>query len=205
MTASTESTDGRRLKGERRRRSIIDATLRVVERDGVAGVSHRTVAREAGVPPASIAYYFDGIDELLVAALLESVETLIEEMDRLTDTVDGDDQHWPSAVARLLASMVNEYRGRTIAEYELYLLAARRPALRPAARRWIEAASGYVNDGEGGDPTAVKALFSAIDGMLMHALIADEPPGPEEFEPTLSYLMHPVRYLRHVGELPEPD
>ncbi len=198
MTASTSTVDGRKLKGERRRRAIVDATLRVVERDGVAGVSHRNIAREAAVPAASISYYFGGIDELLVATLLESVETLIGELNRLADTVTGGDAHQPAAVARLLADMVREHRGRTIAEYELYLLAARRPALRPAARRWIEAASGYVDD-DVGDPAVASALFAAIDGMLLHALIADEPPGAEEFEPTLSYLMRPIRHLRRIG------
>ncbi|MBA8827354.1 DNA-binding transcriptional regulator YbjK [Saccharopolyspora lacisalsi] len=191
------TVDGRRIKGERRRRAIVDATLRIVERDGVAGVSHRNIAREAGVPAASIAYYFGSIDELLVATLLESVETLIGELNRLADTVNGGDAHRPAAVARLLADMVREHRGRTIAEYELYLLAARRPALRPAARRWIEAASGYVDDGSG-DPAVANALFAAIDGMLLHALIADEPPGPEDFEPTLSCLMRPIRHLHRI-------
>ncbi|WP_083792889.1 TetR/AcrR family transcriptional regulator [Kribbella flavida] len=63
-------TDGRKLKGERRRQELIEATLRVVARDGVSGVSHRTVAREAGRPATAAAYYFSGIDGLLLQALL---------------------------------------------------------------------------------------------------------------------------------------
>ncbi len=180
--------DGRRVKGERRKRAIIDAALRVVERDGVAGVSHRSVAREAGVPAASIAYYFDTIDDLLVATLLDSVDAIIAELDRRTRGVGTDERRWRSAVAGLLASQVSEHRGRTIAEYELYLLAARRPALRPAARRWIEAASGYVTV-EGRDPVAARTLFAAIDGMLMHALVAEEPPAAAEFEAALASLL----------------
>ncbi|WP_246195771.1 TetR/AcrR family transcriptional regulator [Halopolyspora algeriensis] len=168
---------------------MIDATLRVVERDGVPGVSHRNIAREAGIPPASVAYYFDGIDEVLVATLLDSCETLILEMGRLRDEVAGDDARWAPAVAEMLASMVRDHRGRTVAEYELYLLAARRPALRPAARRWIEAASGRVGTGEDADEGAVTALLATIDGLLLQALIADEPPGREYFEPALAYLV----------------
>ncbi|MCI2419593.1 TetR family transcriptional regulator [Saccharopolyspora sp. K220] len=188
-------TDGRRAKGERRRRAIIDATLRVVARDGVAGVSHRNIAREAEVPPASIAYYFAGIDELLVAALLESCEKMIADMDRLRERVD-DNREWPRAVAELIVEMVREHRERTLGEYELYLLAAKRPALRPAARRWIEIASGSINNGAGGDPPVIRALFAAIDGLLLQGLIADEPPTAEELEPTLRFLLHPVDYLR---------
>lgn len=180
--------DGRKVKGERRRRAIIDAALRVVERDGVSGVSHRSIAREADVPPASIAYYFDTIDDLLVATLLDSVDALLAELDRLTAALDGDRERWPAAVAELLARLVGEHRGRTLAEYELYLLAARRPALRPAARRWIEAAAGYVTS-DGRDAVAARTLFATIDGMLMHALVAEEPPTAAEFEAALDRLV----------------
>ncbi|MDR7302092.1 TetR/AcrR family transcriptional regulator [Haloactinomyces albus] len=186
------SRDGRRAKGERRRRAIIDATLRVIECDGISGVSHRNIARAAEVPPASIAYYFDNIDDLLVATLLDSCETLIAEMHRLPDAVADDSSRWVSATAAMLANMVRNHRGRTIAEYELYLLAARRPALRSAARRWIEAASGYVGAGAEGSEGAAKALFAVIDGLLLQALIADETPGPEYFEPALAYLVRPA-------------
>ncbi|GAA0506758.1 TetR family transcriptional regulator [Saccharopolyspora subtropica] len=197
-----EETDGRRIKGERRRRAIIDATLRVIARDGVAAVSHRNIAREAGVPPASISYYFDGIDDLLVATLLESCDAFAADMDALRERVRHHAE-WPRAVAEVLAEMVREHRERTIGEYELYLLAARRPALRPAARRWIEIASGYVNDGKGGDPPAVRALFAVLDGLLMQALIADEPPTADELEHTLRYVMQPVDYLRERGVFPD--
>lgn len=193
--ADEAETDGRRAKGERRRRAIIDATLRVVARDGVGAVSHRNIAREAEVPPASIAYYFEGIDDLLVATLLESCETLITEVDRLRGQV-RDNSDWPRVIAEALATMVRDQRERTLGEYELYLLAARRPALRPAARRWIEVTTGFINDGAGGDGPVIRALFAAIDGLLMQALIADEPPTADDLEPTLRFLMQPVDYLR---------
>ncbi|MDA3644816.1 TetR family transcriptional regulator [Saccharopolyspora indica] len=195
-----EETDGRRLKGERRRRAIIDAALRVVAREGVGAVSHRNIAREAGVPPASIAYYFDGIDDLLVAGLLEGCEGLIEQLDVLREQVQ-ERTDWPRAIAENLAGLLRDHRERTLGEYELYLLAARRPALRPAARRWIEAASGYVNDGRGGDEPVIRALFAAIDGILMQGLIADEPPTADDLEPMLRFLVQPIDYLRDRGYL----
>lgn len=184
---AAEPADGRRAKGLRRRQAIIDATLRVVERDGVSGVSHRNIAREAEVPAAAVAYYFAGIDDVLVAALLESCETMIAELDRSAGGV-RDGAAWVTAVAEMLARLIREKRGRTLAEYELYLLAARRPALRPAARRWIEVASGYAHGVGTADPGAVQALLAMIDGLLMQALIAEEPPGADWFRPALSHL-----------------
>ena len=61
--------DGRRARGEQRRSELLAATLTVIERDGVAGVSHRAVAAVADVSVASITYHFPTLDDLLVAAL----------------------------------------------------------------------------------------------------------------------------------------
>ncbi|MER5393263.1 hypothetical protein [Saccharopolyspora sp. NPDC002686] len=122
-------------------------------------------------------------------------------MDQLQEQVE-ERTAWPRAIAENLASLVREHRERTLGEYELYLLAARRPALRPAARKWIEVASGYVNGGRGGDQPMVRALFAAIDGILMQALIADEPPTADDLEPVLRFLVQPVDYLRDGGAIP---
>lgn len=198
MTASEEITDGRRLKGERRRRAILDATLRVIAREGVGAVSHRNVAREAEVPPASIAYYFNGIDDLLVASLLGSCELLVAQLDGTRERVQENSQ-WPRAVAEMVAETIRDHRERTLAEYELYLLAARRPALRPAARRWLEVLRGDINEGRGGDEPVIRAFLAGLDGLLLQALIADEPPQADDLEPVFRFLMQPYDYLRVEG------
>ncbi|GAB3675326.1 TetR family transcriptional regulator [Saccharopolyspora tripterygii] len=190
----TEVTDGRRLKGERRRRAIVDAALRLVAREGVGAVTHRNVAREASVPPASIAYYFNGIDDLLVASLLDGCEGLVEQIVAVREEVT-DNAQWPRAVAELLVRMIRDHRERTLGEYELYLLAARRPALRPAARRWIELIRGSINNGQGGDDPVITAFIAGMDGLLLQALIADESPEVDDLEPVLRFLMHPYDYL----------
>jgi len=52
-----------------RRELIIDAVLAVLARDGIAGVSMRAVAKEAGVSSGLAGYYFDGKTGLVQAAL----------------------------------------------------------------------------------------------------------------------------------------
>jgi hypothetical protein len=92
----------------------------------------------------------------------------------------------PAAVARFIADAAGDHRGRTLAEYELYLLAARRPELRSAARRWMslmtEAAGPW-------NPVAMQGLLAGLDGLLIQALIADFPPMAEDLEPVVSLLM----------------
>lgn len=58
-----------------RRKAILEAALRVIERDGVRGVKHRAVASEADVPLAATTYYFDDIHSLLHDAFVHYVET----------------------------------------------------------------------------------------------------------------------------------
>lgn len=54
-----------RAGSEQRRRLILEAALRIVIREGVRGVRHRAVAKEADVPLAATTYYFKDIQELI--------------------------------------------------------------------------------------------------------------------------------------------
>ena len=173
--------DGRKARGEKKRRAIIEATLRVIERDGIAGVTHRSVAREAGVPTTASTYYFATLDELLIATLLWGVDELCDDM--LQIVASGGTAR---EIARSLAKAVNENRGRTLAEYELYLLAGRRPELKAAARRWLDLA---VEKAQPEDPVAFRAFLAAIDGLLIQGLIADVAPNEDELEPIVSFLI----------------
>jgi DNA-binding transcriptional regulator YbjK len=164
----------------------------VVERDGVAGVTHRTVAREAGVPTSAATYYFATLDDLLVAALTSATEDYVSRLDealapRGGDTA-GDDV---SRVATALTGYLAQCRALVAAGCELYLVAARRPALRPAALAGSQAigdlALRYTDD-----PAAVAALTAATDGFFLQALVSDDPPSSAEF----------ARILRHILGLP---
>ena len=61
-------------KGAARRDALLDAVIRLLESDGPSAVTHRAVAREAGVPLAAATYYFASIDDLLVTAMKRAVE-----------------------------------------------------------------------------------------------------------------------------------
>ncbi|SHE58619.1 TetR/AcrR family transcriptional regulator [Streptoalloteichus hindustanus] len=182
--------DGRRAKGERRRREIIDATLRVIEREGVGGVTHRVVAREAEVPTTATTYYFAGLHDLLVAALTTAAEDYAAQIHELAAATPLTEENDVDVLAGLLTEAAGQRRGRTIAEYELHLLAARHPALRPAARRWVEVMTEICRPLLPSE-IAFRALVAAVDGLMVQALVADEPPTAEDFRPVLEYLIRP--------------
>ncbi|GAA1952403.1 TetR/AcrR family transcriptional regulator [Amycolatopsis minnesotensis] len=172
---SDEEPDGRRIRGERRRAAIIAATLHVIERDGVSGVTHRAVAREAGVPASSATYYFATLDDLLVAALTETVEDYIRQLREIIDS--GRDQI--ESLAHIIADCSGPGRLRSLAEQELSLLAVRRPALRPVARRWRETVAAIARQYTG-DDLVVRALVSTADGLCASSLLEDEAPSERD-------------------------
>ena len=56
-----------RAEPDARRQSLIEATARVLARDGATGASVRPIAIEAGVSPGLINHYFAGIEALIAA------------------------------------------------------------------------------------------------------------------------------------------
>lgn len=73
-----------------RRLDIGEALWRVVEHDGMRGVSVRVVAAEAGVSPGSLRHYFSSQAELIVFA----VELMVERVsNRMTDRIRAIGDH----------------------------------------------------------------------------------------------------------------
>ncbi len=63
---------------DERRRHIVDALWRVVNRDGASEVSVRHVAAEAGMPKSSIGHYVGTMPQLLGLAVDELIEKVTE-------------------------------------------------------------------------------------------------------------------------------
>lgn len=174
------ATDGRRARGLRRRAEIIDATLRVVQRDGAAGVSHRAVAREAAMPTSLTTYHFTTIDDLLVAALSAVTEEYVQQLREIAEQDDP-----LSGLARLIAATGGSGRTRALAERELSTLAARRPALRPVARQWRDTVAEIAR-GRTSDPAAIAAFVAATDGMCTAILLDGHQPDPDRIRAVLA-------------------
>ncbi|TCM51531.1 TetR/AcrR family transcriptional regulator [Kribbella sp. VKM Ac-2568] len=176
--------DGRLVRGRLRRTELLTATLAVIERDGVAGVSHRAVAAQAGVSLASTTYHFASLDDLLVAALTWAAEDLTAE---LQERVNEMGARPADELARLIEHCLVYRRGRTLAEYELYLLAVRRPALREAAAAWLEPLTEIARNFTT-DPHKASLLVAALDGILLQSLIGARPYNKDDFSALLTLL-----------------
>lgn len=161
-------------KGRARRESLLDAALRVLERDGPAAVTHRSVAAEAGVPLASATYYFETIDDLYVSALRRATA----EQDELFASLG---EHDPRAFADVLRTWAFDKRASSIAQFELMFLAMRRESLRADAEAWYAALENAI-DPERLHPARTRVMSLAIDGLLLRMLWLGEPSTIEDIE-----------------------
>ena len=170
----------RRPRGERRRQAILEAALRVIAERGVANTTHRAVAVEAGVPLASTTYYFASLDELLEEALALFVREETTHLAALTERIEGLELP-PLEIARLFRAELQP----SVAQFELYLEASRRPALREVATRSIDAYAGVaeaaLRAAGAPEPAAHARAFVAIfDGYGLHGAAGGGDQGLED-------------------------
>lgn len=154
-----------RAKSEHRRCQILEATLRIAAREGVRGIKHRPVAKEAGVPLASTTYYFKDIDELICDAFTLFAEKGQQHLGRFYDTINLALDSLPAAtlewggpgrdaLVRQLATLSTAYlseqlttrRHEILAEQAFLLEALRDPRLAKLAQAYRSAwAAGLEN------------------------------------------------------------
>ncbi|MEV7614222.1 TetR family transcriptional regulator [Streptomyces sp. NPDC089799] len=116
------------------RQNIIDAVLRIIGQDGIAAVSNRRIAKEAGVSLGSITYHFATQHELLRESLLLFVAEETRHFTALADECTDDCLDIRQA-AEVVASVAggDGFDSRHIAPFELYVQAGRDERLRAAA------------------------------------------------------------------------
>ncbi|GAA2562964.1 TetR family transcriptional regulator [Streptomyces fimbriatus] len=144
----------------------------MVGRSGIAGLSHRSVAAEADVPLGSTTYHFATLDELMVAALRQTNEGFAKVV-----AARGGLEDPRTDLAAELAALMGEWlagdRTGVELEYELYLAALRRPALRPVAAEWCEGVAEHLSRRT--DPVTARALVALMDGICLQVLLTGTP------------------------------
>lgn len=167
----------RNARGEARRKSVIDAALRVVGEKGLSGLTHRAVAAEAGITPGLTTYYFPTVDTLLEATLSSFVT---EEVDRLTTAIPALEELGPdadrTAVLGAVFQAVAVAPEQQVAQFELYLEAVRRPGLRAVARECLSAYADLARvalERLGSDRAeeGSRALVALLDGFALQQLV----------------------------------
>ncbi len=129
-------------RGAQRRDEVLDAALRVMARDGLRAVTHRSVAAEAGGSVRATTYYFASIDALIEAAFVRYVERSLARFAEVEAAIPARGVTPQAAAAGLAAIVVGDVeldRDGLIAEFQFALEAARRPDLAATYGRWQDA------------------------------------------------------------------
>ncbi|MFJ9780282.1 TetR/AcrR family transcriptional regulator [Amycolatopsis sp. NPDC101161] len=162
-----------------RRARIAQAAIEVVAKRGIDGVTHRAVAAAAGVPLGSTTYHFATLDDLLEVALHEAAEKNVHALKEWESALPPD-ADFAAALADLVMGYINEQYRDTVVEYDLYVAALHRPALRKASAAWDDALIAFF--GSRTDPLTGRLLAGLFCGLLMQAALADPRPTREEIE-----------------------
>lgn len=134
-------TAGTTARGAARRTEIIDAAIEVMAKVGLAGLSMRLVAAQAGIPLGALSYYFDDKSELIAQAFQQlsdrEIERVVQTAQRLEPSMP------PETLADMVADMIidgfNSPRGAIVTRYELVTEASRDERLRPMFEAWYAA------------------------------------------------------------------
>lgn len=143
---TTETVQDKREAPETRER-ILRTTLALIGRDGIAALSNRRIAAQAGVSLGSLTYHFPSQASLLRESLLLYVGEEVARLEAVAADLRTRRPH-PSReeiaaeVQRLLAESAT--RSEPLAELELHLRAARDPELQEASRRCFAAYQGLA-------------------------------------------------------------
>lgn len=161
-----------------RRRRILDAALHVVADQGLRGLTHRAVDRQADLPEGSTSAYFrtrqalqTALTEYVASTLAADVDALAEE---LVDCNGADDRAVDLAIA-LFDRWLGE-RELLLAKLELSMEASRNPELAELLGTWrarlVDVVAGIMAQGNGTHSVdRAEALLAAYDGILFAALL----------------------------------
>ncbi|GAA4634088.1 TetR/AcrR family transcriptional regulator [Actinoallomurus vinaceus] len=171
---------------EGRRRAIIEAAGQLIAEVGVGKLTHRLVAERAGVPLGSTTYYFSSLEELIDETIGYVGEVFVQAVHSLSEGIASSDDV-AASLAELFTGQMRDAK-QSVLMVEMYLAAAYRPELRPIARRWFEEMVDLLTVHVPG-PAAL-AITVYLDGVMIQAMLHDEPPlGREALTDSLRALL----------------
>jgi DNA-binding transcriptional regulator YbjK len=168
-----------RKTGERER-PLMEATLRIIGRSGVDGVTHRAVATEAGTSLGAVTHHFETRDGLVEAALRFALAREVGRLRALALSLQSkafDVEAWIEQLVAWYARELKSGAETHIACYEAFLAAARSPRYRPIVVEWFEtwrqSAELALRAAGSSDPRRHAELFVfALTGIVWQQLAA---------------------------------
>jgi TetR/AcrR family transcriptional regulator, regulator of biofilm formation and stress response len=170
-------TDGHKTPARPRRgqgrEAILSAVARIVAREGIDGVTFRSVAAEAGVSPGLASYHFATRDEMLQEAMTWAVHDAIQELAGMSDGRS------PSLL-RNSVDFVAAKPDEMAFQFETIFHGRRSASLSAHVREMYETYFAAVqeslrNAGLAGDRRTAKLVLAVMDGLAVQELVFEDP------------------------------
>ncbi len=172
-------------KGERRRQALVEAAAALLVEGGFEALRHRAVADRAGLPLASTTYYFDSLDDLVVAAVAHHGRTELVRGQALLAELPTEPRGVESVIELVLDQLLGPSASDRDAElvllrYERLVATFRRPYLRPLMGTLGAELRGllqqiFARSGTDVDERRLEQLIALVDGAVVNALIEIDP------------------------------
>jgi AcrR family transcriptional regulator len=188
-------------KGERTRQKLIDVTVSLLETHGLRDLTVAEIARVAETSPATFYVYFDGVPDVLLAALEATTQSSPELMAMLDDNWAGPEGYSRARefVERYCAhwsahSTVFRCRNLASEEGDPRFQAARRYAVAPLIEALAKKVASAQTDGR--VPAHLQCRSSAGAVLtLLERLAAVGPTTPEQPGVTFATLKDSAAYM----------
>lgn len=153
------------------REAIVEATVRITASEGVAAVTHRRVAAEAGVSLSSTTWHFATKGDILVAALRWTEQHEVSHITEIAGRIESVDD-WVEELAEWLVGQVTDEREIAVALYRLQIELLGAPGALDVHREWgrelRSLAEGVLEDLD------VRLVIAALDGLRLSVLLSGE-------------------------------
>ncbi len=158
-----------------RRKTLLDAAIEVLAREGARGLTFRAVDQEAAVPAGTASNYFPNRDALLVQVGNRYYERLIPSDEALANAREPQTRETMTALMTEVVERVAGFRTGYLAILELRLEATRRPELQALLTERVRAdlefnIGNYRASGLPGGADAVVMLYLALNWLILDRL-----------------------------------
>jgi TetR/AcrR family transcriptional regulator, regulator of biofilm formation and stress response len=168
-----------------RRDRLVDTTLDVIAEQGVTAATHRAIARAADVPLGSLTYHFNSLTELLAAAFTRHVDAVAERFDERMQAAPDRAAALEALVEHLTGDLLGSQRDLVLA-VELYVAAARDPALRAVTQDWMSRSRRSLERHL--DPVTAREVDALVEGLVLHSALSTDPMTADQIRSALHRL-----------------
>lgn len=175
-------------KNDERRRTLIDAAIEVLAREGARGLTFRAVDAEAAVPTGTASNYFANRDDLFTQIGGRVYERLLPDEVTMAAVDEGARDHRRyTEVMREVVGRVSGFSSGYLALLELRLESTRRPELREVLTKRIREdidinIANHEASGFPGDTTSVLLMYLSLNWLILERLTLPDLLSPTEVD-----------------------